>query len=229
VQRVAERGGVLAGLDRRKHDGDDLARRLLEPERGRSHAFHEPETVEHLRREREVRRVALASGVVVARHERPDELQHPRRRHAGDRHQPRAEQIVPLGPLVDDVNAVCEVVEPKRVEVEGASVVRERDDAGVAVARAWKRSNAHEADEELVVAQRAGPSREALDLGVEPLSRHVAEETRVGLLERPPEQADVAGGVGSRGGRGPNDAGGGDDGEPEREQEQRRARPHSAP
>ncbi len=136
------------------------------------------------------------------RDERPHELEEPPDRHPRDRDEPRPHQAVLAG-LVDDEEAVREVVEPERVEVDLAAVPRvEREEAGVPVPDAGERRDAHEADEELVVAQARRAPGEPLDLGPEARAGDVPEESGVRRLERLAERPHVPGGARRRRRRG---------------------------
>ena len=125
------------------------------------------------------------------RHERPHELDHLVDRHVVDRSHASAGQI--LRPeRADDVDAVGEVVEPERVDVQAACVLVERVHRGVAVARARERGQAHHADDELVPAQPGRGAGQLRCLGPERLARDIVEEVRVADFHRLGELAQFA-------------------------------------
>ena len=133
-------------------------------------------------------------GRVVVRDQGLDARDHVREGHAVDRRHPLADVLAARG-VLDDVDAVCEVVHSEREEVEGPCVRRVvEEDAAVPVTLAQRRQ-AQQADDELVprgsrrALGEAGRLRAQLgqrylvvDVGVQP--RHLIDEAGDLALQR---------------------------------------------
>ena len=153
-------------------------------------AVCDPEPVEHLGAEQEVRREPAEVRRVVAWHERLDSGERRLDRHALDRDEATPHERG-VG-RVDDVQPVRERVQPERVQMELARMGRVAgEEPGVPVPRAEERDDPHDADEELVLRERRGAPRERAHLGLEPLARDAAERVRVNLLDRLAELTNV--------------------------------------
>ena len=182
----AERGRDLARVDRLERGLGAVRER----ERGRV-PCDDPETSEDLRGGEVLRQEPAEARLVVVRHERPHQLDDLVDRPVADRGHASPRQV--LGSeRADDVEAVGEVVEPQRVDVQPARVLVERVHRRVAVARAGERGQAHHPDDELVPAQPGRRVRQLRRLGPEGRARHVVEEVGVGDLHRLGELAQLA-------------------------------------
>ncbi len=171
----------------------------LEGELRRVLAVRDPQAVEHLRREQEVRREPLEVPPIVAGRKCPDLREHAIDRHSLDRDDPASYEAAIDG--IDDVEAVRELVEAKRVQAQLPRVIRVAGkEPRVAVARAEERDDPQHADEELVLGDGGRTLRERVHLGRETLARDRPVRVGVDHLEGVAELADVAHCV-ERGGR----------------------------
>jgi hypothetical protein len=129
------------------------------------------------------------------RDERADELEDAFDGHALDSDQTAADESLVL--RVHDEDAVGEPVQADRVQMERTDVAWVAwEEARVAVARAERRDDPENADEQLVARDRRCARRERVDLGLEALPRDVPEGRGVNPLDGVPEVANVG-----RGGR----------------------------
>ena len=168
VQNVVEPRHVARRRDRGERDVHLLAVRPLERELGRLRPVDDPEPVENLCGEEEVRREAAAVRLVVVRHERPHPLEDLGERRAVDRDQLVTDQR-PLD-RVHDVDAVREVVQSDRIQMQLSSMRRVAGkQPRVPVARTEERDHPHEPDEELVARDAPRALGERVDLRLEAL------------------------------------------------------------
>ena len=134
------------------------------------------ETVEHLGREHVVGCHPKGVPRVVGGYERPDELENAVDRNALDRDQPATDER--RVPGVDDIDAVREVVEANRIEMQRLAVPRVAgEETRMAVARSEERDDPQDPDEELVARDRRCSLRQVVHLGPEALARDAAERS----------------------------------------------------
>ncbi len=137
-----------------------------------------------------MRRERPHARLVVVRDEWPDAREQLLDRNPGDRHEPQSRQARPAH-LVHDVDAVDEVVEAQRIEVELALVLVEGEEPRVPVPVSRQGSDPHQPDQQLVRVEARGTPRERRDLGAEAIPGDVPEQVRMEALEAGPELADV--------------------------------------
>ena len=140
-----------------------------------------------------MRREAAEVRVVVARHERLDEIEDLRDRRSVDRDETTADERRVRG--VHDVEPVGEVVEAKRVQMILASVRRiAREEPRVPVPRAEERDEPEHTDEQLVAGEARRPPCEPVHFRLEALFGDAPKRVRVNLLDRAAELANIVGG-----------------------------------
>ena len=138
-------------------------------------------------------REAAEVRVVVARHERLDEIEDLRDRRSVDRNEATADERGVRG--VHDVEPVRKVVETEWVQVELPGMRRiAREEPRVPVPRAEQRDEPKHTDEQLVAGEARSAPREPVHFRLEALFRNAPKRVRVNLLDRPTELADIVGG-----------------------------------